>query len=59
MPWRDDTGINGELDDFADASNFNTISYLYDADSFRIGLGVDDLSGAYNGVDADTDLPLT
>ncbi|MBD9386421.1 porin [Agrobacterium sp. AGB01] len=49
LTWWDDTGINGELDDFADASNFNTISYLYDAGSFRIGLGVDDLSGEYNG----------
>ncbi|MCM2455503.1 porin [Rhizobium sp. CG4] len=50
LTWWDDTGINGELDDFADASNFNTISYLYDAGSFRIGLGVDDLSGEYSAV---------
>jgi len=50
LTWWDDTGINGELDDFADASNFNTVSYLYDAGSFRIGLGVDDLSGEYSAV---------
>ena len=47
LTWWDDTGINGEFDAFADASNFNTISYLCDAGSFRIGLGVDDLSGEY------------
>ncbi|WP_313618669.1 porin [Agrobacterium sp.] len=48
LTWWDDTGIAGELDAFADASNFNTVSYLYDAGAFRLGLGVDDLSGQYS-----------
>jgi hypothetical protein len=45
--WWDDIGINGEVDAWDARTNFNTISYLYDAGSFRIGLGVDDLSAAY------------
>jgi hypothetical protein len=50
LTWWDDTGIYGELDDFADKVNFNQVSYLYDAGSFRIGLGLDDLSGEYASV---------
>jgi hypothetical protein len=49
LTWWDDIGINGELDAFDNATNFNTVSYLYDAGSFRIGLGVDDLSGVWTG----------
>ncbi len=43
----DDTGINGELDAFATDANFNHISYTYDAGSFRLGAGVDDISVYY------------
>jgi hypothetical protein len=49
LTWWDDIGINGELDAFDNATNFNTISYLYDAGSFRIGLGVDDISNVWVG----------
>ncbi|MCM2456558.1 porin [Rhizobium sp. CG4] len=48
LTWWDDIGINGELDDWDNQTNFNTISYLYDAGSFRIGLGIDDISNVHN-----------
>ena len=49
LTWWDDIGINGELDAWDNQTNFNTISYLYDAGSFRIGLGVDDISNVWTG----------
>ncbi|MDO5894923.1 porin [Agrobacterium sp. Azo12] len=49
LTWWDDIGINGELDAFDNATNFNTVSYLYDAGAFRIGLGVDDISNVWTG----------
>lgn len=51
LTWWDDIGINGELDDWDNRTNFNTISYLYDAGSFRIGLGVDDISQVHTVYD--------
>jgi opacity protein-like surface antigen len=52
LTWWDDIGINGELDAWDANTNFNTISYLYDAGAFRIGLGLDDISDAedYAGI---------
>ncbi|WP_312943575.1 porin [Agrobacterium sp.] len=47
LTFWDDIGINGELDAFDGATNFNTISYTYDAGSFVFGVGVDDLSSGY------------
>jgi hypothetical protein len=48
LTWWDDIGIYGELDAFEAATNFNTVSYLYDAGTFRIGVGINDLSGEYS-----------
>jgi hypothetical protein len=47
LTWWDDIGINGELDAWDNATNFNTVSYLYDAGSFRIGVGIDDISNVH------------
>ena len=43
----DDWGLDGESDDFFGNTRFTNASYTYSADAFSVGLGIDDLSGAY------------
>jgi hypothetical protein len=49
LTWADDWGLAGETDAFFGTARFNAISYVYAADAFTVGLGVDDLSDEFSG----------
>lgn len=44
LTWVDDIGTASEGDAFISNARFNSATYLYAADAFSVGLGVDDLS---------------
>jgi hypothetical protein len=44
LTWVDDIGTASEGDAFISNARFNSATYLYSADAFTVGLGVDDLS---------------
>ena len=42
--FADDIGIAGENDAFIDAAKFDMVQYVYSAEAFTVGLGVDELT---------------
>ncbi|OKP63490.1 hypothetical protein BTE77_35600 [Ensifer adhaerens] len=40
-----DKGLNGETDDIGENTEFNSISYLYDAGTWSAGIAIDELEG--------------
>jgi len=51
LTWLDDVGTASEGDAFIDNARFNTVTYLYAADAFSVGLGVADLRAFADGAD--------
>lgn len=51
LTWVDDIGTASEGDAFIDNARFNSVTYLYSADAFTVGLGVDDTSAFAPGAD--------
>jgi hypothetical protein len=51
LTWLDDIGTASEGDAFIDNARFNSVTYLYAADAFSIGLGLDDTSAFAEGAD--------